>query len=68
MMVGAFLYLPDRYQGESVSKGLLAACAGVNGDHWQGSNVESRDGQPVAAAGGLLNGRQQKGELGSPRI
>lgn len=24
MMVGAFLYLPDRYQGESVSKGLLA--------------------------------------------
>ncbi len=40
MMVGAFLYLPDRYQGASVSKVRL----------------------------GGLNGRQQKGELGSPRI
>ena len=40
-MVGAFLYLPDRHQGESVSKVPLAACAGVNGEHWQGSNVET---------------------------
>ncbi len=55
MMVGAFLYLPDRHQGEKREQG--AACAGVNGEHWQGSNVECRDGQPVAAAGGLLNGR-----------
>ncbi len=67
MMVGAFLYLPDRYQGESVSKVLLAVCAAVNGYLWLGNNVECRDGQPVAAAGGL-NGGQQKGELGSPRI
>lgn len=66
MMVGAFLYLPDRYQGESVSKVLLAVCAAVNGYLWLGNNVECSDGQPVAAEG--LNGRQQKGELGSPRI
>ena len=67
MMVGAFLYLPDRYQGASVSKVQLAVCAAVNGYLWLGNNVECSDGQPVAAAGGL-NGRQQKGELGSPRI
>jgi hypothetical protein len=66
MMVGAFLYLPGRYQGASVSKVLQAVCAAVNGNLWLGNNVECREGQPVAAGG--LNGRQQKGELGSPRI
>lgn len=48
MMVGAFLYLPGRYQGASVIKVLLAACAAVNGYLWLGNNVECRDGQPVA--------------------
>jgi hypothetical protein len=39
MMVGAFLSLPDRHQGEGVHKDLRAVCAVVNGDHWVENNV-----------------------------